>query len=720
MKRFFAAAWHVLPLFLFAVLGIAFLPDVTFAQSIFGFADSIGKAIGATIAGFALAIPRALLGIASLLLNQAIDPSFIRVPYTTGPIIDSGLVVVRDFANMLIVFFLIIIGLATALRIGQYEAKKTLPKLIGVALLINFTPVITGFIVDTSNIFMNFFLEGVAGVGIIDSVFSGISSTAANDVPSFFKPTEAVGLVFKILVVIIFDIFAALVFFLFAALFIMRRIAIWLLVILSPIAFVAAVLPRTSGLFKMWWNQFFQWSIIGIFAAFFLWLGDQIISVAAQGQLVAPAPPGGGITGFPTSILNDVMPYGIALAMLLAGFFASLQSNAMMSGGAIKLAQEAGQAFKKRQVIARAGAWGRERALGFSPLQGAASALEGVTRGSKPGWGKDKEGEKKTGMFARVQRGAAGTVGLGAKIAPPGMYQVLHATGRVAGTRLIEQERKEEAAVKSKARSMSQGERRAAYRRATSTGEKVGIVNAALDEGDLRNEKDLKSFGITEEALVSLAKKGTRSDIHKSIMRGFSHRAEDIGKPFEEAFGSIKPSDVKLMSEASLKNERVRNRALEKWDGQHLGELAKNFPGNIRDEYQEIFDKKGIDWFNTNNPKIPRYLAGNAAQDVGFRALPESVQVLERALADIQKQLSELRRPGPRGVADLSPENQAKVRELLEEQTRKQEQLARTRSQAQTPPAPPSPPPPEGTPPPTGEGYIGGIGPTRGPRSRRT
>src|SRR3989344_6105840 len=273
--RFFASKKRfIFSLSFLAIFSVAALfPHAALAQGFLGgIADSIGKAIGTIIAEYMLAIPSAILGIASAILQLAIDPFFIRLPYTTGQIVDTGWIVIRDLANMLIVFFLIIIGLGTALRLGQYEAKKTLPKLIFVALLINFTPVITGFIVDVSNIFMNFFLEGVAGAAILGSIFTSISSNLSKDVPNFFNPVEAGGFILKMLLIGIFEIFAAIVFFLFAALFIIRRIAIWILVILSPIAFVASVLPGTAGLFKMWWSQFFQWSIIGIFAAFFLWL----------------------------------------------------------------------------------------------------------------------------------------------------------------------------------------------------------------------------------------------------------------------------------------------------------------------------------------------------------------------------------------------------------------------------------------------------------------
>ncbi|MBI4123092.1 MAG: hypothetical protein HY458_01870 [Parcubacteria group bacterium] len=332
--RFFAWKRGVLAIVLFASMGIALSPNVAQAQ-FGGFLGGIANAIAVLVIGqFLLAglfLTTAAATIAGIILGLATDPSFIRVPYTTGPIVETGWTVVRDFANMLIVFFLIIIGLATALRLGQYEAKKTLPRLIGVALLINFTPVITGFIVDTANIFMNFFLEGLAGIGLVTNLLTNLTNIVSGNSNIF-----DISLIFQLLAVMAFQVFAAIIFMLFAALFIVRRIAIWILVILSPIAFAAFILPRTRGLFNWWWNQFFQWSIIGIFAAFFLWLGDHIISLAARGEIAASVPSGGGVYGFVAGILNDTVPYSIALAMLLVGFFVALQTSGAMGATATK------------------------------------------------------------------------------------------------------------------------------------------------------------------------------------------------------------------------------------------------------------------------------------------------------------------------------------------------------------------------------------------------
>ena len=334
-------------LFTFILFGTFFLPQSAYAiLGIFGgVADAIGKAIGWMFVSFALAIPTAILGIASIFLGWSIDPFFIRVPYTSGGVVDIGWPVVRDLANMGIVLAFVAIGLATALRIQEYQARKTLPLLIAVALLINFTPVILGVIVDAANIVMNFFLEGLTGGQILGTIFSNISAIIAGDLGgfNFFNPIELLSFVFKIVIIGWFMMFAALVFFLFAILFIMRRVVIWLLVILSPLAFVAYILPATRSFARMWWNQFVQWTIIGVFAAFFLWLGDQMIGLAAQGGLTGDVPssgPGGlGVAG----IFNDVAPYGIALIFLLLGFFVALSTSAMGAGGIIASTQAGGK-----------------------------------------------------------------------------------------------------------------------------------------------------------------------------------------------------------------------------------------------------------------------------------------------------------------------------------------------------------------------------------------
>jgi hypothetical protein len=310
-----------------------------------GIADGIGKAIGAVIAGFLTAIPGAIFGVAALILQWSIDPKFINVPsYTKGAIVDIGWPIVRDLANMGIVMALVVIGLATALRLEEYQARKTLPRLILIALLINFTPVILGFIVDFTNIAMYFFLDGLMGIGAVTRVFASIHSLVVSDLGgfNFFNPLQQWIFVLKIIIIWIFFILAAIIFLLFAFLFIIRRIAIWMLVILSPLAFVAWILPGTRKFWSTWWNQFLQWSIIGVFAAFFLYLGDHMIGMAASGNFTGSAPEGfgGWIVRPVITMLEQMMPYVVALIFLLLGFFIALTTSAMGAAGIISATQK--------------------------------------------------------------------------------------------------------------------------------------------------------------------------------------------------------------------------------------------------------------------------------------------------------------------------------------------------------------------------------------------
>jgi hypothetical protein len=50
----------------------------------------------------------------------------------------NGWVITRDIANMFFIVILLVIAFATILQIEQYNYKKWLPKLILMAILINF------------------------------------------------------------------------------------------------------------------------------------------------------------------------------------------------------------------------------------------------------------------------------------------------------------------------------------------------------------------------------------------------------------------------------------------------------------------------------------------------------------------------------------------------------------------------------------------------------
>ncbi len=270
-----------------------------------------------------------LLELAAKLLDWILYGALVPFKYTSASegIIKIAWPLVRDFANIVLVLFLVVIALATILRIAGYQAKKTLPILIGIALLINFTPMICGLIVDASNIVMNYFLKVAGGgnffSGYLKEAFSGtwnrLNSAAKGEI------SQNLDLVISGLLLIAFNLIATFILLGYAILFLLRYVAIWLLVILSPIAFVCYILPATRGIFKKWWDQFIQWCFIGVTGAFFLWLACQSLLVMRS----AAPPMDAGFT--PIDVLKNSIYICVAGIFLIIGFLATLSTSA---GGA--------------------------------------------------------------------------------------------------------------------------------------------------------------------------------------------------------------------------------------------------------------------------------------------------------------------------------------------------------------------------------------------------
>lgn len=279
------AAWYD-----FVISAVTFIPMV---------AISIILLVGVLLTGL-------LAAFSGEVLTWVTGPNFIATStaavtwsYTRNPIVDIGLNITQPFVNMILVLVLVFIALATILRFENYEVKKLLPTFVLVALLVNFSPVICGLIVDASNILMNFFLSEITGGKRLISLLDSVGDTVVGMVGNWatFRADQNIPLLLMMAVTIVVNLGLFLILLLFAFIFMARYLAIWILVILSPLAFACYILPATRGVFTKWWSQFIQWSVIGITMGFFLYLADQFatlnptvaVSAAGLGGAVLPA-----------------------------------------------------------------------------------------------------------------------------------------------------------------------------------------------------------------------------------------------------------------------------------------------------------------------------------------------------------------------------------------------------------------------------------------------
>lgn len=168
----------------------------------------------------------------------------------------------RDVANIVLVILLLVIAISqiTGIGIDNYGIKKTLPKLIVAAVLINLSFIVCQLAVDASNIIGNSLIDlfeqlgsGIsyganggtgAGVATVAAILAGFIAYLA--IPGIAKN---IGLILAIIGGILTFIISVVAAFLMLS---VRKAGVIILVILSPLAFAAYMLPNTKKLFDKW------------------------------------------------------------------------------------------------------------------------------------------------------------------------------------------------------------------------------------------------------------------------------------------------------------------------------------------------------------------------------------------------------------------------------------------------------------------------------------
>ena len=166
---------------------------------------------------------------------------------------------IRDYANILfVVFFLFVIySQMTGYGLDNYGIKRMLPKLIVGVIVVNASFYICGLLVDLSNV-----------VG--SRAFNFVSAAAVGDIPAgewsnsdsgWINKIAGLALVLTVGYFALATVISMLLFVVITAvttIFLLgvREAIIILCIVLSPLAFVAMIMPNTEGLYKKWWSAF--------------------------------------------------------------------------------------------------------------------------------------------------------------------------------------------------------------------------------------------------------------------------------------------------------------------------------------------------------------------------------------------------------------------------------------------------------------------------------
>lgn len=365
-------------------------------------AANLGETIASwVVGGLITAVGGIIIWITSLfstlgymILTWVTDPGFIKVPVISNDFVRGvGLAITIPLANIVVFLSLVAIGVGTALRLNGYDARKLLLKLLGVALLINFVPLMCGVLIDITNILMNFFFSsGNSGLEYFKTQSNMSSATIKGlwgSAKGFADLTG--GLLLATILLSVFNVLSAIVFVLFAILFLMRYVALWILVIIAPLMFAFMVLPATNGWWESWSKKFLNWCFVGTIAAFYLYLSQQMIALIAQGNLINSSGPDTKDLGIVEYLLAAFVP----VAFLYFGFFETLNGGAMGSGAVINMAK--GQARRigsgSKRIAGRAVAGGAKKVGKGAVKSGAVGfATNKMASVKGPSWGAEQKG----------------------------------------------------------------------------------------------------------------------------------------------------------------------------------------------------------------------------------------------------------------------------------------------------------------------------------------
>lgn len=348
--------WVGMILLAIIALNILFLPLTALAQAV---AKDDSSFVGEVITWFTAkpllfasnvisviltALFGIILSIEAAIIDYILSPT--TFSFTHATVVTLGWGITRDLANMFFILILLVMAFATVLKIQSYAIKQLWWKILLVALLVNFSLVIAGFIIDFAQILTTFFLKQALGNDFI-SLTTKLASSMK--ITNFFNPAAptsalqglgqgvqaAVAAVVGVILTLIGLVVTVFVFGATAIFLIVRILYIWFLLIVAPIAAMFWILPATSGYFKQWWSKFIQWTFFAPAYVFMIYLSLSIFTASGKMSDIFGNPPAGWNTataGLTTASLPSAIFQWILVIAMMFGSLIVAKSFGVLPG----------------------------------------------------------------------------------------------------------------------------------------------------------------------------------------------------------------------------------------------------------------------------------------------------------------------------------------------------------------------------------------------------
>lgn len=248
--------------------------------------------------------------------------------FATSQIVDTGWSLVRDTVNMFVVVILLVIAVLTIVGSSKANWQQQIPRLFLFTIAVNFSRTICGIFIDISNVVMFQFVNAIVAVGagnmaqlLMLPFFGDYSEIAATTGPieawqHFGGAYLQLALMLAVLGVIL----------IMTLVYLYRIVVLWILIIMSPLAFFAGgikdIVGAAGGVYGDWTKRFTSALFLGPVLTFFLWLA---LSVSSSGTIIDKEnfPTGDGTTSFGLILkvfeMSNITSLLLGLVLLVVG-----------------------------------------------------------------------------------------------------------------------------------------------------------------------------------------------------------------------------------------------------------------------------------------------------------------------------------------------------------------------------------------------------------------
>ncbi|MEX0931498.1 MAG: hypothetical protein WDZ88_01985 [Candidatus Paceibacterota bacterium] len=333
----------------------------SFSGALAEFQESLLKKIGSSI----LYLFAGITYIAGVFLEISIETTIVGMSsfVENSTAIDQGWTKFRDIANLFFIFTILFIAIATILQIDRYEARKLLARVVLAAILMNFSLLFTKALIDFSNVVSIQFYDSmttVAGEGNESEESKGFAANimslsrvgtayniTASDLSQGVTPQvagENLGNLYKFLLATLggagFLLIIAFAFLVMSFALVARFLMLVMLMVLSPLMFLAWILPWTQKYAGMWWSELTKQLIFPP-----LFFGLMYVSITIMDDVVAQFNTGANLSSALTS--GDVaalggftLNYALMIGFVLGSLIISLKVGAMGSKHSMSFAKK--------------------------------------------------------------------------------------------------------------------------------------------------------------------------------------------------------------------------------------------------------------------------------------------------------------------------------------------------------------------------------------------